>query len=651
MGCNLNSVATTLTGDYGMRRDGLEAWAQRLFEAGISTEQEAEHYGLRLLSKERAKESIGYCLGDAAIEINYFNADGSKSKFSRYRFINWTKKGKYGQNQKGVKLYLSNNIDWMEVIRNPLRPIIITEGEFKALTCNIKTNHIAVGLGGVFNFTSLTDKFQGEVLSEDIRQFELRGRIVYICFDSDVESNEQVRRAELTLAALLRQRGADVLFVRLAPGSEAKIGLDDFINDGGDLSLKLRESTNDIDNDLLCEALSTWVDYRGDALNLKTGEVRVVSKLKNTWSNLFSGVNNVYKLWSTSAYRGAVTNIVFKPEDEFLLRNGEYNTWKGYKFYDVYPKTHEIQWWLDFKRDLFSEEPFLEREMDLFFAHLIQKPGVKQFRLPIIQHAKTGMGKSFLVESVAMAMNGGEQFNGCPAAVCGPTELDTDYVTIFEGKVFVIFNEPGEMGARRSNHIKDLVTGDWIDINQKFGLKYRIPNKCDMAFTTNMGYTHRFNVDSRRELVIHAADMMAEKPKEYWTELVASRKKNLYALAEYYLTYDLGDYNGRAPAPFSEAKQRMADRACTKFQEKLDDLPEMLIVSQIEIDMVSKKAISAELRDRDYVTGVRFGIGNKHGQISINGKLEIVMAKRHLWESGEVQRWLKQLKKGKGDAF
>jgi hypothetical protein len=111
------------------------------------------------------------------------------------------------------------------------KPVVITEGEKKCLLL-IKEGFNAIGLPGVWCFkNSKTD--QNDLLA-DLREFNWRGRTVFITFDSDSIFNQSVRRAEIELAIKLWQRGGKVFVVRLPQSRhDEKWGVDDFIVDRG----------------------------------------------------------------------------------------------------------------------------------------------------------------------------------------------------------------------------------------------------------------------------------------------------------------------------------------------------------------------------------------------------------------------------------
>jgi putative DNA primase/helicase len=163
-----------------------------------------------------------------AYEIPYFQLDGTRSGFSRWKLIpvGDEKPGmKYYQLEKTIpQIYLPRLVNWQKIAADPKQPIIITEGEKKA-ACACLHGLPCMGLGGVWTFGS--KKWRYRVLP-DFDKFVWDGREVEVCYDSDLSANENVQRACEGLLAELRSRGART-FLRRLPATDGKTGLDDLL--------------------------------------------------------------------------------------------------------------------------------------------------------------------------------------------------------------------------------------------------------------------------------------------------------------------------------------------------------------------------------------------------------------------------------------
>jgi hypothetical protein len=141
----------------------------------------------------------------------------------------------------GVRVYFVQHpaTPWPEIFTDPGYGLIITEGETRALT-GARNDLAVVSLTGVDCWHRKGEK----ELHPDLAAVEWRGRLVYVVADSDMAHKPQVQHAFDGLAAVLKQRGADVYHMRLPSSPEgAKQGLDDFLSRWGvDAFHALRQS-------------------------------------------------------------------------------------------------------------------------------------------------------------------------------------------------------------------------------------------------------------------------------------------------------------------------------------------------------------------------------------------------------------------------
>ncbi|ODA29093.1 DUF3854 domain-containing protein [Planctopirus hydrillae] len=109
-----------------------------------------------------------------------------------------------------------------EKVLSPDEPLFITEGIRKADSA-ASQGLACVALLGVYGWKQ-RDEFW--------RQIPLRGRTIYIAFDSDLATNRQVRRAAAGLFAFLESMGAKVFVIALPEINSQKTGLDDYFAAG-----------------------------------------------------------------------------------------------------------------------------------------------------------------------------------------------------------------------------------------------------------------------------------------------------------------------------------------------------------------------------------------------------------------------------------
>jgi len=86
----------------------------------------------------------------------------------------------------------------------------------------------AISLPGVWGFKG-KNNFGGTTFLTDWDYIALKGRTVYLTFDSDVITKEPVRKALERLAEHLERKGAKVLVIHLPQDGDRKTGIDDYL--------------------------------------------------------------------------------------------------------------------------------------------------------------------------------------------------------------------------------------------------------------------------------------------------------------------------------------------------------------------------------------------------------------------------------------
>lgn len=117
-------------------------------------------------------------------------------------------------------------------IGNPSTDLYVTEGLKKGDSLLSHGAGCVISLSGVWNWRGTNDH-GGATALPDWESVALKGRTVYLVFDSDVVRNSTVKQALDRLSAFLTNRGAEVRIVRLPDGEGGqKIGADDYLVSG-----------------------------------------------------------------------------------------------------------------------------------------------------------------------------------------------------------------------------------------------------------------------------------------------------------------------------------------------------------------------------------------------------------------------------------
>lgn len=118
-----------------------------------------------------------------------------------------------------------------EDLGDPKKALWITEGSKKA-DAAVSRGLTCIALLGVWNWKGRNANGGVTELS-DWDAIALKARTVYIAFDSDVMQKSSVQAALRRLSEMLVRRGADVRFVLMPFTDGSKVGLDDFLVNGG----------------------------------------------------------------------------------------------------------------------------------------------------------------------------------------------------------------------------------------------------------------------------------------------------------------------------------------------------------------------------------------------------------------------------------
>ena len=124
---------------------------------------------------------------------------------------------------EGQRLRLDVHPRSRALLRRRSEPLVITEGTLKA-DAAVSRGMCALGLAGVYGWRD------ADGVLPDWEQVGLKGRIIYLAFDSDVTVKPQVRQALARLSKWLESKGADVQIVLFPAGDDgSKTGLDDWL--------------------------------------------------------------------------------------------------------------------------------------------------------------------------------------------------------------------------------------------------------------------------------------------------------------------------------------------------------------------------------------------------------------------------------------
>lgn len=552
--------------------------------------------------------SMDYLDGFLGVVIPYFNADASPmlledgTHYKRMRRLGDLAPGaaKYVQGSgTGVRVYMPPILDWEAIFADPKVPIVITEGEAKAIA--LCSNGIAcLALGGV---SSIRDKQTGDFLPGLPKAVKWGGRVVFICFDSDAASNPDVYAAQETIRAELSvRRHADVRIVKLPgkptgvddegkPLPDEKVGIDDFLLWKGIIEfqtlLSQTKSASKLDKEVL--AINEDVAFINDEGNIYVFDENTFMspgtfvnsprfghrKIKQTAMTKQGPVEkpplSVAKEWLTHENARFYASIVFKPGMPPVYVDPEkgrvLNRWRGYR-----SAPGDVKPFLDLTEFIFSEVEEDKRDFALkLMAYKAQNPEKKIPIAPILVGTK-GSGKSLWFAMIAKAFKPASQtMNG--------DALLADYNGYVDGSLFVFVDEVDpETMTRCATRLKFYVTSQKVRLNEKYRPEKEVDNIALFGITTNHPEAASFSRDERRYFVVRCPDKADED--WYLKYLVPYFESDCGpAIMDYLLNYDLKGWRPPAEAPMTGER----DAAYREGLDPITSLAEQMLTADANI--------------------------------------------------------------------
>lgn len=474
--------------------------------------------------------------------------------------------------RSGVAAYFPPSFDWPKIMADPSAPIILTEGEAKALAaCSLGFN--AIAFGGVYSFR---DK-AGALLPE-LAAINWAGRDVFICYDSDAASNPAVMAAEASLAeALQRQRGAAVRIVRL-PSAEEKVGLDDYLRlEGPDAFERLAFSSPSMSAlDLKVLELNktcAWIECSGDIWDIE--QRASIGKGAFTEGSIRStavhyvqtgkGVKeiNVAKAWLRHPYAQRYTDKVLRPDQGRVVTGAGgvqwLNLWEGYEA-EPGPVEPFMELTRHILRNLRPEDADLPLKL---LAYKAQNPAEK-IPLALVFIGTQGSGKSLWQEILIEAF-------GRHGTTVGMTQVASRFMGWMEWAVLIQVDEvDAELFQQNIERIRGLISQLTTPMEVKFRDVKTVNFYGLFMFNSNKRAVGSFAGDDRRMIVI---DTPEKREPEFYDRIKTWRRAGgAKALMHWLLSVDLGKWRPPSQAPRTDEKILAYHEGLTPVQMLADQM-------------------------------------------------------------------------------
>lgn len=562
-----------------------DAAAQKLESSGLTMEQ-ASQCGMHSVNNACALDD--QFQAQPALVLPYFDITGRPLRphkawpdFYRLRYLGETdvkgfkeaagvKPSRYTQPRNtGVCAYFPRLADWAAIAADPTEPLLVTEGELKSAKATAE-GFPTIGLGGIYSFRSSAN---GVFFLPELEAFEWARRKVTIVYDSDFEKNPMVCAAINALAEELHERGAlvHVAFLEdVYPDDEnRKTGLDDFLVERGDDDLiRILKDAEPWGITARLWQMNKEVAYVRDpgmVVAQRTGQKMDCSKFgaHSDWATVSvperkmrpDGTMAVTKtaggpMWLKWPLRRAVDKLSYIPgEDQFTEIDGltYLNQWKGW---GVKPEKGNVKPFLELIDFMFEGADKGAKEWFLdWCAYPIQFPGTKLFSAALIYGRFTGTGKTLAGYTLARIY--GSNF----IKIKSKDLYDTWWA---ENRQFVLGDEiSGSDKRAEADMMKAMITQEEVNINIKYIPQFSIPDCVNYYLTSNHADA-LFLEDEDRRIFVH--EVTGEPlPDEFYAAYDKWLKKEGGAahLMQWFLDRDLSDFNPKAQALRTSARERM----------------------------------------------------------------------------------------------
>lgn len=567
---------------------GAQSWdelADEKIKSSGLTRKDAEELGMSFLTRAQTVQLGPKFKELKSLRIDYFDhmgqplSDWPKGKpFFRVRYLEepqgldaiTKKQPRYAQVIGTAPVaYLARTQNWAELLTDTSKPLIITEGEFKAAKA-CKEGFPTIGLGGVYNWRALKI---GVPWLPSLEPFSWVRRSVYLCFDSDIRTNTMVQAALKELADELQSRGALVFFASLPELKDVKkVGIDDFFVHSGptasDQFAGILHTAEPLGlSKHLWEMNERYLYIRdpGLVLNVKSQAKISPSAFKEHTEATKQAYEGALKeggieysqvtgsaAWLKWPFRAEASKLTYLPGQAERDEDGALNIWKGW---GTKPKKGDVSIFYDFLKHIFKGADKGAMEWFLkWAAYPIQYPGTKLYTACVFHGVRHGTGKSFV--GYILGKIYGENFTEI-----SHMDIHNHFNEWAACKQFVLGDDVSSGSNKRgadADFLKKLITQRKMRINAKYLPTYEIPDCVNYFFTANHPDAFFLEDDDRRffvhEVIVgpHPEGEAFYRELEMWLDTTGAA-----ALHHHLLNLDLDGFNPAAPAMRTHAKDRM----------------------------------------------------------------------------------------------
>lgn len=296
----------------------------------------------------------------------------------------------------------------------------------------------------------------------------------------------------------------------------------------------------------------------------------------------------------------AVEALAFHPGEKSIFTHNK----KRYAntFYDSMPEPlaptveelEKINWLFERIDDVLYRDWLRQ-----FFAHMVQRPGVKIRSAPLIWSEVQGNGKSTLVGTIPKLLVGEQYYVEVNAGM-----LNSDFNDYLASKWQATLAEfrAGTRGERESisKKVENWIADDILSVHPKGGKAYSIPNHLVVTASTNKDDAALIDANDRK-WAIHElrANPMTPSEKEWIFTKFLRTTRAAAVLRHYFLNTPLLDFDPNADAPRTAARNQMIESSMgldvellvTALEQRSLPLQAQVVITQEVADHVRKHCV------------------------------------------------------------
>lgn len=565
----------------------------------------------------RPKGSIHYIEA-----LPYWDVDGhplgEPDQFFRFRINytpgweppdgDWKEYPKYrSPRRKGEHVYLPRGvgIDWVAVYGEPQIPVIITEGEYKAIRACSAWDKPCLGLGGVWMFHANKPGWPAGM------DMNFTGRECFIVYDADQESTQEhplkggisgpdgaaKRLANKlywadALPSLLYIARTETFLKARTKDLNVKMGIDDFIDAGGTWEELLNTKENPIEHKGLAYLFDRYAFCRGlpvGIIEIASGMFYRVEEWKHVEANcvettlvqkgekLVPMEINFPNMYMKHLERPEFTHWMFEPSLPPGLDQGAgtYNRWKGMAVEGLVgageaERYQEIvAMWKRFSAGVLgSGRDYCEK----WIADLFQNPGRKTTQAMLVRSSLNGIGKTLIVEILRDIIGAKHSVRVTLA------DAVNHFNALMGDRVLVQIDEANDFAKQYDSVLKNLVSSEDAVVTLKGRDSTVVKNYGRLFITSNSVAPIALDEHNRRFFIMEP-DLTIEDEKGDWAKWVGDvvakelrSAEGLRMLRWYFDTIDISDWSPTAHVPRTDAMMDMVEASSSKNGELVTHL-------------------------------------------------------------------------------